>query len=312
MKLSIVSPVYKAENIVKTLVERIEKSVKSITSDYEIILVEDCGPDNSWGEIEQIAQKNNKVIGLKLSKNFGQHFAITAGLDYTKGDWVVVMDCDLQDVPEEIPHLYEKAKEGYDAVFASRVNRSDGFMKRSYSKLFFGFLSYLTGTKYDPSIANFGIYNRQMVDTICSMRETTRSFPTLVKWVGYNTTSIAVKHDERLEGKSSYSFKRALYLALDIILANSDRPLRMLLKLGVYISGGALIIALGYFIKWLLGETTVLGYTSLIVSIWFLSGVIISTLGVLGIYVGKLFNSSKGRPLYIIQNKINTDHANRS
>lgn len=305
MKLSVISPVYCAEDIVETLVSRIEDSVSKITSSYEIILVEDCGPDNSWSEIERISKINTHVKGFKLSKNFGQHYAITAGLDESSGEWIVVMDCDLQDVPEEIPKLYEKAIQGFDAVLARRVNRNDSFLKKYYSKTFFKLLSYLTGTKYDSSIANFGIYNRQMIDTVCSMRESIRSFPTLVNWVGYKTTAIEVKHDERISGVSSYNFKKALYLALDIILANSDKPLRLLLKLGLSISGIGILIALAYLVKYLLGGTTVLGYTSLILSVWFLSGVIISTLGILGIYIGKIFDGSKGRPLYIISEKTN-------
>jgi glycosyltransferase involved in cell wall biosynthesis len=303
MKLSIVSPVYKAEEIVEALVFRISNAVLQITDSFEIILVEDCGPDNSWEVIESVAKTNSHVKGLKLSKNFGQHYAITAGLDESCGEWVIVLDCDLQDVPEEIPKLYSEAIKGFDAVLAKRINRNDSFFKKFYSKSFFEVLSYLTGTKYDESIANFGIYNRKMIDTICKMREPIRSFPTLVNWVGFKTTAIEVKHDERESGESSYSFKRSLYIALDIILANSDKPLRLLLKLGLSVSGIGVLIAIIYLVKYLLGETTVLGFTSLIISVWFLSGIIISTLGILGIYIGKVFDSSKSRPLYIINNR---------
>ena len=130
MKLSIVSPVYKAEKIIPLLVERIEKSVGKITADYEIILVEDGGPDNSWRVIEALSQNNPKIKGVKLSRNFGQHPAIMAGLSQSKGEWIVVMDCDLQDQPEEIEKLYAKALEGFDVVFAKRNNRQDGFFKK--------------------------------------------------------------------------------------------------------------------------------------------------------------------------------------
>ncbi|MDU1889950.1 MAG: glycosyltransferase family 2 protein [Dysgonomonas sp.] len=305
MKISIVSPVYRAERIIPTLVERIEKSVSKITSDYEIILVEDCGPDNSWAVIEQIAANNKKVIGIKLSRNFGQHYAITAGLDHVSGDWVVVMDCDLQDQPEEIEKLYKKALEGYDIVYAERHDRQDTFIKKITSSLFYKVLSYLTGAKQDRTIANFGIYNRKVIDAVNSMRESIRSFPTMIKWVGFKNTKVPVEHSSRYEGKTSYNYKKLFNLALSIILAYSDKPLRLAVKTGVFISFLSILAALYTLILWLLGEIAVMGYTSLIISIWFLSGIIIITLGIVGLYVGRTFEGVKNRPIYIISDKIN-------
>ena len=303
--LSIVSPVYNAEKIIPVLVERIEKSIEKITSDYEIILVEDCGPDNSWEVIENIANTNPKIIGIKLSRNFGQHYAITAGLDQAKGDWVVVMDCDLQDQPEEIEKLYNKAQQGFDIVLARRFDRKDHFFKKLFSKIFYRTLGYLTGSEQDESVANFGIYNRNVVNAVVSMRESIRYFPTMVKWVGFKSTKVNVKHDERNEGESSYNLKRLINLALDIILAYSDKPIRLLIKTGLLISGISVLVALIYFIKWLKGDALVLGYTSLIISLWLLSGIILSTLGIIGLYVGKTFEGVKKRPIYIINKIIN-------
>jgi len=234
--ISIVSPVYRAEKMIPILVERIEKSIKKITNDYEIILVEDCGPDQSWDVIEQVAAVNQKVIGIKLSKNFGQHYAITAGLDQAKGDWVVVMDCDLQDQPEEIEKLYKKALEGFDIVLARRYERKDNLFKYFFSMSFYRVLGYLTGTNHDESVANFGVYSRNVVEAVTSMRESIRYFPTMVKWVGFKSTKVNVEHDERLDGESSYNFKRLLNLALDIILAYSDKPIRLVIKSGLLIS----------------------------------------------------------------------------
>ena len=153
--LSIVSPVYRAEKIIPELVERIKIAASQITDNFEIILVEDCGPDNSWSAIEKECLIDKRVKGIKLSRNFGQHYAITAGLNYSKGEWVVVMDCDLQDLPEEISNLYNKTKEGFDIVLARRFERQDTFLKRLSSKIFYTTLSYLTGTKQDNTIANF-------------------------------------------------------------------------------------------------------------------------------------------------------------
>lgn len=166
MKISVVSPIYKGENTVRELVKRITDSLKEVSNDYEIILVDDFGPDKSWDIIEEISNSNPNVKGVKLSRNFGQHYAITAGLDHTNGDWIVVLDCDLQDRPEEIPRLYQKVQEGYHIVKASRKQRIDSFSKKMQSKIFYLILSYLTGTKHDSSVANFGIYKREVIDAI--------------------------------------------------------------------------------------------------------------------------------------------------
>jgi dolichol-phosphate mannosyltransferase len=303
--LSIVSPVYNAERIIPLLVERIESSIHKITADYEIILVEDCGPDNSWGVIENIAKINPKIIGIKLSRNFGQHYAITAGLDQAKGDWVVVMDCDLQDQPEEIEKLYKKAQEGFDIVLGRRFDRKDRFFKKFFSKMFYRTLGYLTGSDQDETVANFGIYNRKVVNAVVSMRESIRIFPAMVKWVGFKSAKVDVEHSERMDGVSNYNTKKLINLSIDIILAYSDKPIRLLIKSGLIISMISFLIALIYFIKWLRGDVLVLGYTSLIISIWLLSGIILSTLGVIGLYVGKTFEGVKKRPIYIINKIIN-------
>lgn len=303
--VSIVIPVYRAETLMEPLVKRLNQALTNITKDFEIILVEDCSPDKSWESIVIQATRDKKVRGLKLSRNFGQHYAITAGLDAARGEWIVVMDCDLQDQPEEIEKLYNKAQEGYDVVLARRFERQDSFFKKSFSKMFYATLSYLTGTKHDSAVANFGIYRKPVVDAICSMRESIRYFPTMVKWVGFKTAMINVEHAERLEGETTYNFKRLFNLALDIILAYSDKPIRLTVKTGIIISFTSVVFALITVVRYFLGDIIVAGYASLLVSIWFLSGLLISILGIVGFYVGKTFEGVKARPIYIISEKIN-------
>lgn len=298
--ISIVSPVYNAENILFELVERIEKSISQITDNFEVILVEDGGSDNSWSVIEMIAMEKKYIKGLKLSRNFGQHYAITAGLDNASGEWIVVMDCDLQDQPEEIIKLYNKAKEGYDVVLARRDNRKDKIIKKILSFLFYRTLGYLTGSEQDETIANFGIYHRKVIDAIGKMRESIRYFPTMIKWVGFKTSKVNVQHSYRNKGKSNYNFNKLIMLAMDIILAYSDKPIRLFIKFGVTVSLFSIIFAFITLIRWMYGEIAVLGYTSLIISIWFLSGIIISSLGIIGLYVGKTFEGVKKRPIYIV------------
>ena len=215
------------------------------------------------------------------------------------------MDCDLQDKPEEIISLYNKAQEGYDIVLARRHNRNDNFIKKTFSKLFYGVLGYLTGSNQDSSIANFGIYHRNVIEAVISMKESIRYFPTMIKWVGFKSTKLDVQHDSRLEGETSYNFKKLTNLALDIILAYSDKPIRLLIKFGIIVTSASFLIALYYAFRWISGEITIMGYTSLIISIWLLSGIIISTLGIIGLYVGKTFEGVKKRPIYIIKKIIN-------
>jgi len=298
---SIVSPVYRAENIIDELVRRIQASLEPLSADYEIILVDDCGPDNSWQRIEAQAARDPRVRGIRLSRNFGQHKAITAGLEHARGTWIVVMDCDLQDQPEEIPALLAHAQQlPAEIVFARRAARQDTFFKRFFSRSFYGVLSYLTDTKQDPAIANFGIYHRKVVDAVLRMRESIRYFPTMVRWVGFRTSTLDVVHAERAEGSSSYNFRSLINLALDIILAYSDKPLRLTVKLGLLVSASAFLMVLVTFIRFVMGEILVLGYTSLIISVWFFSGLILSVLGMVGLYLGKTFEQVKNRPIYLV------------
>ena len=301
--LSIVSPVYKAEKIIPLLVERIENSVSKITADYELLLVEDGGPDHSWKVIAGIAKTNSKIKGIKLSRNFGQHPAIMAGLSQAKGEWIVVMDCDLQDQPEEIEKLYAKALEGFDIVLAKRRDRKDSFLKKMTSSFFSKIYGYFTDTKYDNEVANFGIYHKKVIQSILEIPDTIKFFPLFVKFVGYNSTSIIVEHAERAEGNTSYSFTKLLSLAFNTIISFSNKPLKLFVKFGLTISIISFLVGIYNLYLALTNQIEVLGYSSIIVSIWFLSGVIITTIGVTGIYVGKIFDQTKGRSPYIIDKK---------
>lgn len=308
MFLSIVSPIYRAENIAARLVEAIEDAARKITPDYEIILVEDGSPDNSWAAIESIAMANKKVKAIKLSRNFGQHYAITAGLDIAKGEWVVVMDCDLQDNPEEIPNMLRTANEhNAKIVLGQRLERNDQFFKVWFSRIFYYFLSYLSGAKWDPTVANFGLYHQTVVRSISQLREPIRFFPSMVKWAGFKSVNMPVAHQARDEGASNYNLKKRLKLALDIILVNSDKPLRIIVKFGLMVSLMAAIIGIVFVTKYLSGQILVLGYTSLMISIWFVGGMIFMILGIIGLYIGKIFEAAKQRPIYVIEQQINND-----
>ena len=299
--ISIVVPVYGCSNSLETLYARLNKSLSTITDNFEIIMVNDASPDDAWDTIKELSEQDSRVKGINFSRNFGQHYAITAGLERAKGDWVVVMDCDLQDQPEEIVKLYNKAQEGYDIVFGKRENRQDSFLKKLGSKWFYKLLSYLTNTKQDSSIANFGIYSKSSIDAVLSMGDKLKYFPVMIRWVGFKSSTVTIKHASREEGKSSYSLSSLISLSIDIMLSFSDKPLKLAVKSGFIISTLSFVISLVILIKALVTDYIVPGWASTIMSLWFLGGLIIMVLGIVGIYVGKTFNQVKDRPSYLIQ-----------
>ena len=303
--ISIVSPVYKAEKIVSQLVSRIISSVDKITSDFEIILVEDGSPDNSWEEIEKVCLSDKRVKGIKLSRNFGQHEAITAGLEITTGDWIVVMDCDLQDKPENIPIFHQKAIEGYDMVVGKKSERKDHILRKIESAFFYKILEKLTGVKVSLGIGNFGIYNRTSINSFLSLKEEYRSFGMIMGWLGFNRYELEIESDERHEGKSSYTFWKKWKLALTTITSFSNRILILIITIGFCISFSALcFLVLHIFNVWK-NSQPIAGWSSLILSIFLSLGIVVSCIGVVGLYVGKIFSQVKNRPLYIVAKKKN-------
>jgi polyisoprenyl-phosphate glycosyltransferase len=306
-KLSVVVPVYMGCVFLRELYERVKKSVELVFTDFELILVNDASPDNVWPDIVALCKQDIRVKGINLSRNFGQHYAITAGLNYVTGEWVVVMDCDLQDVPEEIPNLYKKACEGYDSVFTQRHDRQDAFLKRLQSRLFYKVFSYLTDTKLDHSVANFGIYHRKVIRSILSMEDRIRYFPTMSQWVGFRKAYLPVTHGERKEGSSSYTLAKLLRLAASNVIAFSDKPLRIFIYAGFAMSSLSLFIAAFYGFLYLSGGIRVPGYASLILSLWFIGGMLMCSLGVVGVYIGKTFDQVKRRPVFIASDKLNIE-----
>jgi dolichol-phosphate mannosyltransferase len=306
--ISIVVPVYKAENCLDELYRRLTKALETITRNFEIVLVEDCGGDRSWEIIEQLAGQDERVKGIQFSRNFGQHYGITAGLDHCAGDWVVVMDCDLQDRPEEIPRLYAKAQEGYDIVLARRGVRQDPPLKRFTSWLFYKVFSYLADIEYDAQTGNFRIMSRKVVKNFRQIREQLRFFGGLVQWMGFPTASIEVEHAERFEGNSTYTFGKLWKLAAETIVAYSDKPLRLAVRFGFLMAFFSFCYGVYIFGHALFYGSPVPGWNSLIVSLYFIGGIIIAILGIMGIYLGKTFDESKKRPLYIVRRATFDEH----
>jgi glycosyltransferase involved in cell wall biosynthesis len=303
--LSVVVPVYGCRECLVELHRRLDAALQGIGMDYELILVDDSSPDGAWEAIAELCRADARVKGIRLSRNFGQHQAISAGLDQALGSWVVVMDCDLQDDPAEIPRFHQKAAEGYDAVVGRRAFRQDSWFRRGASRAFYALLGYLTESKIDASVANFGIYSARLIRAVKSMGDDSRFFPLMVRWVGFRVASIEVNHQERHSGRTSYSWARLLSLALNAALSFSSKPLKVIVSAGFCISALAFAYACRIFFMAAVFGIPVLGWSSVIISIWFLSGVQMIVVGLVGIYVGKIFEASKRRPLYLVSQSLN-------
>ncbi|WP_164667923.1 glycosyltransferase family 2 protein [Virgibacillus doumboii] len=299
--ISVVIPVYGCETCLVELCTRVKHTIEKISALYEILLINDASPDNAWDTIKHLNEQDSRIRGIDLARNFGQHYAITAGLDHTAGDWIVVMDCDLQDKPEEIQTLYEKAQEGYEVVFGNRVERQDNWFKRKTSKLFYRVYDYLTGRTSDHTIANFSISSKKVVDSFRKMREQNRFFPLFIQWMGFKTGTVQVEHNSRKQGETSYNFKKLITLATDAIISQSNKPLRLSIQFGFLVSLVSFLYGIYLFGRYFFLAEPVQGWTSVMVSIYFIGGLIFFNFGVLGLYLGKVFNETKARPLYLIR-----------
>lgn len=305
--ISVVSPVYMGAAMVHELVSRIKSNISQITDQFDIILVNDCSPDDSWNMIKQECEADNRVKGVNLSRNFGQPAAVAAGMEYAKGEWVVVMDCDLQDRPEEIPAFFKKTQEGYDIVLGLRVERHDKFLKKMSSTIFNKVFSYLCDLDTDKRASNFGMYSQKVVKQYNMLLERGEAFSILIRKLGFKWTSIPIRHDERLEGTSSYSLKKMLKLAFNLILINTNKPLILMVYLGGIMSCLSLLFAIYNVFAYLFGYINFPGFTTTVFSIWFVGGIVNLQFGILGLYIGKIFDKVKGRPIYVVMDKVNLD-----
>jgi dolichol-phosphate mannosyltransferase len=304
MDISVVVPVYGCRACLEDLYRRLVAALTEITQSFEIILVNDACPQNSWEVVKQIALKDARVKGIDLSRNFGQIRAITAGLHYAEGEWVVVMDCDLQDKPEEIARLYKKAQEGYDVVFSRRTVRRDSVFKKLSSKIFYLIYGYFTDGAFDSSICNFSISRRMVIDNYKRMGDQNRAFILFIKWMGFKSAVIEIDHAERAAGRSSYTLRKQLRLALEVITTQSNKPLILSIRLGFGVSLLAFIYGIYMIARYLMYGISVAGWTSTIVSIYFVGGIILAQMGILGLYIGYVFDQTKARPTFIVREVI--------
>lgn len=305
--LSIVSPVYGAEKIVDELVKRIVEESAKVTDNFEVILVEDGSPDNCWEKIQQNCAADKRVKGIKLSRNFGQHYAITAGIEKAKGEYIVIIDCDLQDNPKYISEMYKKIKGGFDIVYTFKEKRKHSYFKNILANLFNLIFNYLTDNKNLQSHKNVGAYsmiNRKVADAFNIYNDYHRHYLLVLRWLGFKSCFLSIEHKERFSGKSSYTFSKLIKHALDGITSQSDKLLIIFVNIGLIISSlsflSILLIVILYFVQGFLS-----GWASLIVVLLFSTGIILTSIGILGVYLGKTFEQTKNRPLYLIDEIIN-------
>lgn len=302
--LSVVVPVFNESSLIEELLKRVINNVKLITADFEIVIVDDGSQDKTWELIEAEAKKETRIKGIKFSRNFGHHYAITAGLHNSNGEWVVVMDGDLQDRPEVIPKLYKKAQEGFDVVFVSRQNRPEKLYYQIAQRLFYRILRLLSGIDFDSSQANFSIISKKVVQAFKIFPENARFYGSTIKWLGFKRSSIHADHGVRHSGKPSYTLSKRIKLAQDIILSFSERPLKFAISLGILLSLISFISTAWIIFKSVFDGYSVMGWASLISVIFFSTGIMLVVLGIVGIYVGRIFREVKDRPLYIIEQVI--------
>ena len=301
---SVVIPIFNEEEVLNELYKRLTTVMEKLDGKYEIIFVDDGSKDKSFQILKDLYQKDRKIKIIKFSRNFGHHIAITAGLNYSQGDAVILMDGDLQDPPEEIPKLHEKFKEGYDIVYALRKRRKDPLLKRINSKLFYKIFKMLTKVEIHSDSGIFRIMSRQVVDGLKNCREKSRFIIALMSWTGFSHIGVETGRDVRHLGKPKYNLFKSIELAVNGITSFSYVPLRIAIYIGFFVGLVSFIIGIYMLIKKLFLGMPVSGYASIIVSVFFIGSVQLFILGVVGEYIGRIYTEAQNRPMYVVKEKL--------
>lgn len=304
--IAVIIPVYNSAATLESLINRLKKSLSSINKNFVIILVDDRGPQSVWPIIREASQIDDRVKGIRLSRNFGQHAAISAGLDATSAEWFVVMDCDLQDRPEDIAQLYNEATlSGVDSVIAKRKSHGSKKRRRLGSLVFHGILRHLADIPTSEHIGNFRIFNHAMAEAYHKYPEKMRLFPAIMSHLGFTDSYVELGRDDRPEGVSSYTFRRLFALAFDSIISNTIKPMYYLAGFGVVISILAVFFAVLIIVQRLFFNVEIEGWASLMTGLMLIGGIQIFVVSFVGIYVGKVFFEVKDRPIYIVKEQLN-------
>lgn len=307
---SLVIPVCNEEENIRELHRRIAAVMDGICraegyhDAYEIILVDDGSKDSSWSIIQELHEKDPRVKGISFSRNFGHHMAITAGMDYASGKTVILMDGDLQDPPEEIPKLWDRLKQGYDLVYGIRKERKDSFAKRFPSAFFWWFINRLSGIEIPRNQSLLRIFDKKVLDVLNTMREHARFIHGMIAWTGFKTCLEEIDHAPRTKGITKYNVIRLFRLAFNAVTAFSTVPLRLATYLGILSAGIGFFYGIYFLYKKIFLGIPVLGYASIIVAVLFVGGVQLLILGIMGEYLGRVYQEVQKRPLYIVKDRL--------
>ena len=307
--LSVVSPVYMGAASLSQLVERCKAASAAVTNDYELILVDDSSPDESWDMIVRECEADRRVKGVRLSRNFGQNHAITAGLRAARGEYVVVIDCDLQDDPSYIPMLIGRAREGFDIVFTRKHHRAHGRTRNLFGGLFHWLINALiAGPVYrtESGVGSYSLISRTVVDAFLSLNDSQRHYLSLLRWLGFDASYVEIEHHERPHGRSSYTYRKLVREAVVGITSQSDRPLYLSVTTGFVFVLCASVAAVVLVVLWFTNGFLA-GWTSIVVLLLLCTGMTLMALGVAGIYIAKIFDQARARPLYVVRGTLNLD-----
>ena len=300
-QISIVVPLYNEEKNIRLMYDRLVSSILKITSNFEIIYVNDGSKDNSFLELLKLSNEDERVKYINFSRNFGHQIAVTAGLDYSKGAAVVIIDGDLQDPPEVIPEMYALYKEGFEVVYGQRlIRKGESFLKKITAKYFYRILKKITNINIPVDTGDFRLIDRKIVNDLKNMPEQNKFLRGQIAWLGYRQTSIFFERDERKFGETGYPFSKMLKFALDGITGFSDVPLQFVTKTGIFISFISFLVILYAIFSHFILERTITGWTSLIISSMFIGGVQLISVGIIGEYISRINKNVQNRPLYIV------------
>jgi glycosyltransferase involved in cell wall biosynthesis len=309
--LSVIVPIYGCAGTLVALHERLTRALSGLVRSYEIVFVDDRANDGAWDILKKLAADDSCVVACRMSRNVGQQLAITAGLANCCGDRAVVMDCDLQDPPETIPVLLAAARDGADIVFAKRKSDYQSHGRWFANWLYFRFLEKVSGHRFDGELGAFSLISRRVIDAYLQFRERERHYLMILYDLGFETRTIEYERASRTIGKSSYDLSKLVVHALSGMLFTTTRVLHGVIYAGVAMAGSGLVLALLIVLQWFLRGAAP-GWTSLIVMQLLIGGLITFCLGVTGLYVGKIFEASRERPLYFVQDRLDSGSARRS
>jgi polyisoprenyl-phosphate glycosyltransferase len=300
-ELSVVIPVFNEEENITVLHSRLTAVLENTHTDYEIIFVDDGSSDNSLNQLQNLSVNDKRVLVVELARNFGHQVAISAGLDFARGEAVAVMDGDLQDPPEALPQFIAKWRQGYDVVYGIRERRKENWLKRIAYASFYRLLRRVSNIEIPLDSGDFCIMDRRVVDLLRGMPERNRFIRGIRSWVGLNQAGLPIERHARIAGKPKYTFRRLMLLALDGLVSFSYLPLRIITILGFSISLLSIFAAVFYAVKRLITGLGPPGFATLVVAVFLLAGVQLITMGVIGEYVGRIFEEVKQRPLYVVR-----------